>query len=177
VNIFFLHGNPVVCASHHCDKHVNKMITEHLQMMSVALDMHGLPPARKKDGEFYSVRAYRKHPCTLWVADCKENFVWLYEMTQALCYQFRLRYGKEHAGEKSLLSIDLKLLDKFSQLSRTPPPQCMPDFCKVDGDSVQAYRNCYNMVKWSFARWDKNPATVPSWFAPQSHILQKPEHV
>ena len=73
MNIFFLDNNPQKAAKAHCDKHVNKMIIEHLQMMSVALDYHGLDPARKKDGDFYSVRAFKNHPCTKWVKDMAKN--------------------------------------------------------------------------------------------------------
>ena len=36
MNIFYLHPDPVVCAAHHCDKHVVKMILETAQLLSTA---------------------------------------------------------------------------------------------------------------------------------------------
>lgn len=174
MNIFFLHGNPVVCAASHCDKHVNKMIIEHLQMMSVALDVHGLPPAKKKDGSNYSVRGYRKHPCTIWVTESLSNFLWLYEMNTALCWQFKIRYGKEHAGVDSLLSIDLRRVKKtYPDFGFTKPAQAMPDWCKHPSNAVEAYRNYYNFTKWGFATWAAGPATPPDWWAPACSLEAK----
>ena len=36
MNIFYLHPDPVVCAAHHGDKHVVKMILETAQLLSTA---------------------------------------------------------------------------------------------------------------------------------------------
>ena len=43
----------------------------------------------------------------------------------------------------------------------TQPPQCMPDECKIENDTIQAYRNFYKAHKKEFATW-KNQ--VPEWF-------------
>ena len=164
MNIFVLDYDPKLAAKAHCDKHVNKMIVEHLQMMSVALSHHGLNPARKKDGNFYSVRAFKNHPCTKWVRESMDNFEWTYSLTHHLCEEFKIRYGKEHSGSQSLLSIDQrKVVNTFPKLGHTQPAQAMPDFCKVEGNAVQAYRNYYNWMKWRFAMWKTEP---PKWWAP-----------
>ncbi len=164
MNIFVLDYNPNVAAMAHCDKHVNKMIIEHLQMMSVALAHHGIDPARKKDGEFYSVRAYKNHPCTVWVRESFDNFQWTYSLTWALCDEFVKRYGQEHAGRQSLKSIDYrKVKSTFPRLGHTQPVQAMPDFCKVSENPVKAYRNYYNWMKWRFASWKTD---IPNWWAP-----------
>lgn len=168
MNIFILDYNTRYAAKAHCDKHVNKMIVEHLQMMSVALAHHGLDPARKKDGEFYSVRAYKNHPCTKWVGESVNNFVWIFSLTWCLCDEFKLRYGKEHSGKESLNSIDEeKVRQVFPNIGYTQPAQAMPDFCKVPGDPVKAYRNYYNWMKWRFATWKFN---APSWWAPGCYL-------
>ena len=134
MNIFVLSLDPQAAAKAHCDKHVNKMIIEHLQMMSVALAHYDLNPARKKDGEFYSVRAYKNHPCTKWVKESMDNFEWTYSLTWHLCDEFKERYGKEHSGRESLKSIDKKkVVSTFPRLGHTQPAQAMPDFCKVPG--------------------------------------------
>jgi len=36
MNIFYLHKDPDICASYHCDKHVLKMIIEYAQLLSTA---------------------------------------------------------------------------------------------------------------------------------------------
>ena len=174
MNIFILHLNPMIAARAHCDKHVNKMIVEHIQMMSVALALRGLDPAKKKDGNYYSTKAYKNHPCTKWVAESWENFEWTYNLTWALCDEFKTRYGKEHSGRQSLLSIKGVKVETFPRKENTHPYQAMPDFCKVSGDPVAAYRNCYNFTKWEFASWERAPQGPPSWWAPQSLIITPP---
>ncbi len=175
MNIFYLDHDPRKAAQYHCDKHVNKMIVEHLQMMSVALAYHGLDPARKKDGNFYSVNAYKNHPCTKWVKQSSANFARTYNLTMCLCDEFELRFGKEHSGRKSLKSIDRQsVLFYFSDVGLTPPAQAMPDFCKVDGDAVQAYRNYYNFMKWRFAKWSTK---TPDWWAPACFLEAKNEYI
>lgn len=171
MNIFVLSLDPQKAAKAHCDKHVNKMIVEHLQMMSVALAHYGLEPARKKDGSFYSVRAYKNHPCTKWVKESMENFEWTYSLTWHLCKEFQSRYGKEHAGMQGLNSINqVKVVKAFPKIGNTQPAQAMPDYCKVEGDPVQAYRNYYNWMKWEFATWERAGGTPPSWWAPGCYL-------
>ena len=46
----------------------------------------------------------------------------------------------------------------------TEPPQCMPEECKVSGDSIQAYHNYYREHKKSFAKWYKSKTKGPYWF-------------
>jgi hypothetical protein len=173
VNIFVLDLDPKLAAQYHCDKHVNKMIIEHLQMMSVALAHHGLDPARKKDGKFYSVRAYKNHPCTKWVKESADNFEWTFSLTWHLCNEFEKRYGKEHAGRQSLNSINqLGVMNIFPKIGHTEPAQAMPFFCK-HSNPVQAYRNYYNWMKWEFATWKTKP---PHWWAPGCCLLTRGEY-
>jgi hypothetical protein len=176
VNIFFLDWDTKKCAAYHCDKHVNKMIVEHLQMMSVALAHYGYPPAKKKDGNYYSTRAYKNHPCTKWVKESSANLMWLFVLTRDLCYEFQRRYGKLHAGLDSLVGLvkDKVISDVLDQniyphLGHTLPALAMPDYCKND-DPVVAYRNYYNYTKWEFASWEKAGGTPPSWWAPRSYV-------
>lgn len=165
MNLFYLDADPQLCAKYHCDKHVVKMITEHLQMMSVALDSVGLPTPIKKDGNSYKATSHRNHPCTIWVRTCAENFMLTYEITEFLCDEFRTRYGKKHAGSDSMKTV--KVLDALALLpsnggSITPPAQCMPDEYKDPSDPVKAYRNFYLNDKRSFATWTF--AETPPWW-------------
>jgi len=183
MNIFFLDSNEQKCAAYHCDKHVNKMIIEHLQMMSVALDHYGYPPAKKKDGTYYSTRAYKNHPCTKWVKESSGNFMWLYMMTYHLCIEFQVRYGKFHAGQASLLTLRegeendtmARLMSEniYPHKGYTAPAQAMPAFCKDYDDPIQAYRNYYNLTKWKFATWKTQE---PNWWAPACHLEARSEY-
>lgn len=152
------------------------MIIEHLQMMSVALAHYDYPPAKKKDGNYYSTRAYKNHPCTKWVKESSANFLWLFQMTRWLCVEFERRFGKKHAGHTSLIDlvkdgIIVNLMDQntYPHLGYTTFAQAMPNYCKND-DPVVAYRNYYNYEKWKFASWDRAGGTPPSWWAPQSFL-------
>lgn len=174
MNIFYLDTDPQKAARAHCDKHVNKMIIEHLQMMSVALAHHELPPALKKDGNFYSVKAFKNHPCTKWVKASRSNFLWTWKLTEQLCLEFESRYGKKHSGMDSLNSIDLLRVGiEYPDCGSTPPAQAMPVFCKHSSDAVKAYQNYYNWMKWRFATWK---TIEPSWWAPGCCLEGKDEY-
>lgn len=174
MNIFYLDHNPKLAAKAHCDKHVNKMIVEHLQMMSVALAHYDLDPARKKDGNFYSVRAFKNHPCTKWVRESNANFIWTWKLTWHLCEEFKKRYGKTHSGIASLQSIFLPgVIETFPDIGYTQPAQAMPDFCKVPGNALAAYRNYYNWMKWRFATWKTQE---PKWWSPACYLDARDEY-
>lgn len=165
MNVFVLDQDPVKAAEYHCDKHVNKMIVEHLQMMSIVAVVNDLTPAKRTNGEFYKTKSFRKHPCTLWMGESWGNWNWAYQLTWALCDEFTRRYDKEHGGRDSLLSLqDTRIrLAKVLPKEMTEFAQAMPDECKVEGDAVAAYRNYYNMHKHDFATWKTQE---PHWWAP-----------
>ena len=50
----------------------------------------------------------------------------------------------------------------YPTMEITELPQCMPDDCKIEGNSVVAYRNYYIREKSYFANWKKRD--VPHWF-------------
>ena len=76
MNIFYLDGDPTVCASLHCDKHVVKMILESAQMLSTA--------HRELDGDKFAdqmgmyKKAHVNHPSTKWVRETHKNYRYLY---------------------------------------------------------------------------------------------------
>ena len=156
------------------------MIVEHLQMMSIALAHYGYPPAKKKDSTYYSTRAYKNHPCTLWVKESSGNFMSLFVLTRHLCSEFTKRFNKTHSSEKSLTDLVRdgvvdKLLSesKYPHIGYTPPALCMPEEFKDYSDPVGSYRRFYNYDKWEFASWDRSPTGVPSWWAPACVINDK----
>lgn len=165
MNVFVLDKDPEKAAQYHCDKHVNKMIVEHLQMLSIVAVINDLDPAKRTNGEFYKTRMFRKHPCTLWMGESFGNWSWTYHMTEYLCTEFEKRFGHPHGGKDSLRSL-LKTriaLSKKLPKEMTEFAQAMPDECKVEGDAVAAYRDYYNKHKHDFATWKTE---TPYWWSP-----------
>ena len=77
--------------------------------------------------------------------------------------EYTHRYGKIHgAGKASMILI--RPPKNIKQGDLTPLPQAMPDYCKVVGDSIQAYKNYYINEKSYFANWKSRE--VPEWFDP-----------
>lgn len=152
MNIFVVHSNPVTAAKSLCDKHIVKMPLETAQMLCTAVNMCGGVTPYKS--------AYINHPCTVWARNSFLNFMWLCEHGEALCREYRERYGRRHKCQD--------VIDKCRKAGRkvlprndpTPHPQCMPDQYKCD-DVVTAYRQYYQGEKAYMATWKQNQ---PDWW-------------
>ena len=175
MNIFYLDENPEVAAQMHCDKHVVKMILESAQMLSTA--------HRVIDGEVVGdskglyKTAHKNHPSTIWTRTNNENYEWLWTLMYALMKEYGRRYKKHHATER-LVHLLWEHPINITQGEFTPPPQCMPDYCKDNNSTVQAYRNFYILEKSRFAEWKYSKP--PKWFN-EEHIIhfnnQKQPHI
>lgn len=177
MNIFYLSHNPVVAAQMHCDKHVVKMVIEYAQLLSTAhrlLDgfmYQELKPNGRmvkrwfvKDKELESVlykATHGNHPSAIWVRQSAENYKWTYDLFTALCDEYTYRYGKVHATDKKLRKVLKKIPENIPHKEFTTPPQCMDNHCKME-DTIEAYRNFYNVEKKNFATWKVREK--PNWF-------------
>ncbi len=177
MNIFYLSYNPVTCAEEHCDKHVVKMIIEYAQLMSTAHRVLDGIPYYDKTANGRNIKRYKldepresnlykashiNHPSAIWVRESNRHYQWLFELFQQCCEQYTARYGKFHMTER--LSAYLRQPPGNSiNAGWTDPPPAMPDKYKVQGDSIQSYRNYYIGDKVAFAKW-KSPSKVPEWF-------------
>ncbi len=180
MNIFFLDSDPKLAASYHCDKHVVKMILESAQLLSTAhrvldgkegirLSANG---RRLKDWGLTEPRnsalykaTHVNHPSAIWSRQTSENYKWLAELAVELCYEYTLRYGKVHASMHLILTHLTKLPENITISGFSEPPQAMPDYCKIPGKVVEAYRNYYNNEKTDIAVW--NYSEIPYWFNPK----------
>ena len=174
MNIFYLDKNPKVAARMHNNKHVVKMILETAQLLSTAhrvLDgeqyidtSSGRRIKRWKltsDKEDFLYKAtHINHPSAVWVRESKENYEWTFNLFNALMLEYTYRYGKHHKCEflrYHLIDLPKNIsYDKF-----TEPPQAMPEYCKIPGDSVQAYRTYYILEKSSLAQYTRR--NKPEW--------------
>lgn len=180
MNIFVLDLDPTLCAEYHCDKHLNKLLTEHNQILgSIAYTARGI--GRKKDitPEFlektfvgfprkdeegktkpYGI-AYANHPCTRWAGESMQNYLWLCNLTLRMCDEYTKRYGRKHAGEDICRWYYSNMPATLPMLQMTSFAQAMPDECK-NPDPVVAYRDYYIKHKKPIAKWAHSK--TPDWF-------------
>jgi hypothetical protein len=177
MNVFYLNSDPLICAQEHCDKHVVKMIIEYAQLMSTA---HRMLDGTEYEGRTKNNRKIRRwlmssdylenklykashinHPSAKWTRDSKANYLWLYDMWIQLCMEYTTRYGKTHETFRKLgptLSVPPANIPSGEF---TEPPPAMPDYCKVENDSVASYKKYYIKEKKAFAKWKTK---TPEWF-------------
>ena len=186
MNIFYLHNDTKLCAEQHVDKHVVKMIVEYAQLLSTAHRMiDGVQYAAKSktgrnvkrfrlensnlDNIVYKAVHYH-HPCTVWTMESSENYKWHWKHLEALCAEYRFRYGKIHKTEETILHA-LKTLPKNIpigdmtnfRLAMGSNPECMNE-----DDIVGSYRSFYHTKQSRFKmRWTGRP--VPNWFTYQEN--------
>ena len=175
MNIFYLHPDPVVCAIHHCDKHVVKMILESAQMLSAVLDWQynyiNFSTGEPGDGQVLTQfglpgypKAHAKHPCTLWARESKLNAVWLVEHMRALCFEYTARYGKFHKQDTLPMIYEAQLrYCRFPELDQTEFVQAITNKDLHRDDPVEAYREYYIQEKAYFAKW--RSGLIPEWFS------------
>jgi len=180
MNIFYLHHDPVTCATLHTDKHVVKMILEYAQLLSTAhriLDGHEVTELTangrrikrwKLESELDKVlykSTHSNHPSAVWVRQSFHNYKWLTLMLRALCREYTYRYGKVHKVEQSglLLTLMLNMPYNICRITDfTEPTPAMPEEFKVYHDSIQSYINYYVGAKRHLANWKNRP--IPSWY-------------
>ena len=90
MNIFILDTDPKLCAQYHNDKHVVKMILETAQLLC------GVHHMLETKLEIPYKLSHKNHPCSIWVRECLENYVWLCDLGIELCLEYTHRYGKRH---------------------------------------------------------------------------------
>ena len=179
MNIFYLDSDPQICAEMHNNKHCVKMILEYAQLLSTAhrvLDgtlIGRLSPSGRKqkayvladnrESALYSA-THINHPSAIWVRKTHQNYIWLTELLEELCYEYTYRYEKTHKVERDgLLKVLRTNLPANIPIGPfTAPTPAMPDDVKVPGNSLASYRNYYNKNKTHLADWKKRP--VPQWF-------------
>jgi len=183
VNIFYLDKHYRTCAKQHVDKHVVKMIVEYAQLLSTA---HRVLDGEEYEGRTANNRRIRRfkmansnientlykashinHPSAIWVRKSSQHYWWLYLLFRELCMEYTHRYGKIHSTESKLGEI-LQIKPKnIKDNGFVEPPQAMPDYCKVPGDSIKAYQMYYVNEKIGFAKWTKRD--IPSWFVAEAY--------
>ena len=178
MNIFYLHNDPVECAKQHNNKHVVKMILEYAQLLSTAqrvLDGHevteltatGRKIRRWKlesplDSKLYK-STHVNHPSAIWVRQSYENYEWLWQLLEKVCYEYTYRYGKVHKVQREGLLEELYTPPTHipKGVGFTEPTPAMPEQFIVPS-SISSYKNYYIGAKQHLANWKKRE--VPIWY-------------
>lgn len=178
MNIFYIHTDPKMCAQQHVDKHVVKMILEYAQLLSTAhrvldgnVSTRLSSTGRKqkwyslgdsRDTALYSA-THINHPSAKWARHGAQNYRWLFDLWCELLDEYTYRYGKRHASSRLLEHLMLLPKNINFQEPFSAPWRAMPDEFKVEGDTLQSYRNYYNGAKSNMFSWKKRE--VPDWIA------------
>ena len=154
MNVFVLDEDMIKSAMYTCDKHVVKMITEQVQLLSSAYYYTGqaeLAPYKL---------SHQNHPIARWVRESRDNWTWLriYTLVNYGEYKFRYYNRTHRAGEYARCMKAPKL----PRLGMTKMALAMPDEYKVDS-VVQSYRNYYIGAKLPIIHYTRRE--IPYWLA------------
>ena len=152
MNIFVVDNDPVVAGTVLCDKHIVKMPLETAQMLCTAVNKYGGTSPYKS--------AYVNHPCTQWASSSYDHFLWLCTHGDALCWEYRARYGRRHKCHDVIQHCRKVGRWLLPRNGWTTHPQCMPDEYHHT-DVVTAYRQYYQGDKAYMATWKQN---MPEWW-------------
>ena len=171
MNIFILSESPQESAKMMLNKHVVKMPTESMQMISTISSHLGF------DAPYKPVML--NHPCTIWARESQDNFQWLIDHCQALCEEYTMRYDKIHKVENTLEEYYSAIMQVKSNLPNigltpfaiaiAPNMNCRKHDSFNSSNTVEKYRLYYLEDKWKIASWTFGS---PSWW-PNDHISKK----
>ena len=172
MNIFVTDYDPVICASHHCDRHEAKMILESAQILCAVHHRYGstFPNIYKE--------THKNHPCTLWAGECKGNYYWLVDLFDSLNSQRMARGKAMHKSYDTLYPHIIEAPHALPMhpnspnewpLRLTPFAQAMPDEFKHE-DATVAYKR-YLLAKrdeWRTRGLDfiYKDRPIPEWVSP-----------
>ena len=160
MNIFYVNECPATAAQNLPDKLVVKMPLESAQMLCTAHRVLDGDEVANELGLYKT--AHKNHPCTIWVRETSQNYLWLYYHFFALSKEYETRYGREHLSFTKLQDELARLPKNIKNGCKTVMPQAMPDQYKCK-DTVKAYRD-YVINEKHYAQWNKIPSRQPSWW-------------
>lgn len=146
MNVFVLDMDLLKCAEYHTDKHVVKMITETVQLLSSAYYS-----TNEEEVAPYKISHYN-HPWARWARTTVSNRWWLSCLGIALYGEYKYRYGDKHHRGGDLIIYMRQFPPALSEGGLTQMPMCMPEECKIGG-VVESYREYYRRHKKHIFKW------------------------
>lgn len=95
MNIFASDQDPIIAARNLDNKRIIKMILESAQILSTAV--HTYNPTYHEETKLYKV-SHLNHPCTKWVIESSDNYLWLHDHYMELMEVYQASYGRIHAS-------------------------------------------------------------------------------
>lgn len=156
MNIFVVHQAPRVAAEMLNDRHVMKMIVESSQMLANAFPLKILEEAPRTKAGHTRIHSYLHHPCSKWVLQDRNNWMWLLRHSIQLCHEFEYRRDKTHFTKKFVWwCANHRNCLELPNIKRTPFVLAMPDIYKVECP-IESYRNYYRAEKnWTWTKREK----------------------
>ena len=143
MNIFYTHHNTDICASEHCDVHLNKMIIETAQLISTTVSIVDGVNGKEL---FYVKPTQSGHPCAVWMRSDLHNYKWSVDLLSSLLNEYSFRNKKEHKMTSTLLLFKSYGNPRINSVKFSTPPKCTQgayqELCVED-----AYKNYLN-DKW-----------------------------
>ena len=161
VNLFYLDKNPKLCAKYYCDKHVNKIMIEILQILSQIHHNIGdkEPPYKKCMAIKPNLAPY------VWAMKSISNYKYCVDLAFYLLEEYKFRYKKnEHKCEPVIKWLSENIPNAIKGTRRTK---------FILTDNVSAYQEYFNDVeasryvyvdfKCKTDKWSKRGE--PIWFS------------
>lgn len=167
MNIFILDKDIKTNVEYYPDKHIVKMGTEMGQMISAIY--HIISP--EKICEYhYKKASYINHPCTIWMRESLENFLYGVRLGLAILNEYYYRYERKEnfIRLKNLLDYSLKNPPKLKMIGLTKFARAIkkdkyPDLLDIKKypDTIEAYREYFRRDKKHLFKWTKR--NKPNW--------------
>jgi hypothetical protein len=154
MNIFATDPDPRKSAYQLDLKRVVKMILESYQLMSNAMWANGAQG-------FYRL-SHKSHPCSLWIAESRANFQWVFQHAQALFSVYNLHYRRTHKCMEHFNTC-AQYMHRGSFPSEAPTPHVNCTEFKSIQDVHKAYR--FQMLK----KWQQDKQS-PKWPSDVNHV-------
>ena len=194
MNIFVLDLDKAKCARYMVDRHLNKMPSEHSQMLSTAyrvMKFVGYRPHPIKGAEYKFLTdkegdaqqemylngiriyksAYINHPCNVWVRSSLRNFLWLCSLNQYIDRERAYRRFNV-PGNSTLVSNELERVIDMPDIGLTRFAEAMPDYCRTPF-VVNSYRTYYVNEKLHLHTWKYR--SIPHWILREMNTSQQIE--
>lgn len=151
MNIFALSKHAKISAMFHGDKHVVKMLLETCQMLYTThwfcgSSLQDAPTA--KNGQRGYKAAHMNHPCTKWVRQSRENYVWTTQLAIALVEEYEYRWpGRIHSCKEHAIWLRSNIPSQLPVTGQTAFAVAMDNHFKVAGNEIASYRKFYKDSK------------------------------
>lgn len=173
MNIFALNIDPRKAAEAHGDKHVIKMILETCQMLysahwtsvnpdilkerssikiskiakTLAVPQHMLTAPKSLSGKHGYSPVHLHHPCTIWIRECRGNYMWAADLAIYLATEYEFRWpGKQHSCKEHAIWLKNNLPPNMNHGERNGFAIAMDPKYRLE-DPVESYINFYKGSK------------------------------